>query len=81
MPKKSAAGGKAVRSQLLEMSHRCNSDCHSSVGLCVPIAGAAQPMPTKLVLLGAVPWSFETDGSLPLAITYRIQEILLYHGN
>lgn len=29
---------------------------------CTAIIGAAQPAPTKLVLLGAVPWSLETKG-------------------
>ena len=31
---------------------------------CTAIADATQPVPTKLVLLGAVPWSFEIDDCL-----------------
>ena len=62
--KKNAASKKAVRSQLLEMSSASEAtvtETANPVLDCTDIAGAAQQVPTKLVLLGAVPWFVEID--------------------
>ena len=55
--KKNAAGKKAVRSQLLEMSSASEAavtENATAVLDCTAIAAAAQPAPTKLVFLSAV---------------------------